>query len=111
MYALLVRAKGNAVTGSDVHDAWAAWALDAKPDHPAIYPFDELDRETQMKDDLFVGALRRVAALCCFGHDLTRSTIPLNRRTLDVYKRITYQRRHHQSWRRAAIGRAVPTSH
>lgn len=62
MYALLVRAKGRSVEGSDVHDAWAAWALMAKPNHSAIQPFEALDAATQAKDDPYVDALRRVAA-------------------------------------------------
>ena len=62
MYALLVRAKGTSVSGSDVHDAWAAWALDAKPDHAAIRPFEDLDGTTRAKDEPYVQALRRVAA-------------------------------------------------
>jgi hypothetical protein len=60
-YALLVRAKGSSVSGSDVHDAWVAWALSAKPNHSAILPFDELDDATQAKDQPYVDALRRVA--------------------------------------------------
>jgi hypothetical protein len=60
-YAVLVRAKGSAVTGSDVHDAWVAWALSAKPSHSAILPFEELDHPTQAKDQPYVDALRKVA--------------------------------------------------
>jgi hypothetical protein len=62
IYAMLVRAKGAQVTASDVHDAWAVWALEAKPDHTAIHPFEDLDPETQAKDDPYVHALRRAAA-------------------------------------------------
>jgi hypothetical protein len=61
MYAVLVRAKGASVTASDVHDAWTAWALSAKPGHAAIQPFEALDGHTQAKDQPYVDALRRVA--------------------------------------------------
>ena len=62
MYAVLIRAKGAAVTASDVHDAWTAWALAAKPDHNALLPYDALDPAVQAKDEPYVAALRRVAA-------------------------------------------------
>ena len=61
MDALLVRAKDTAVSGSDVHDAWTVWALQAKPDHSAIHPFEALDAGTQAKDEPNVDALQRVA--------------------------------------------------
>lgn len=35
-YALLLRAKGVDTQLEDVHDAWAAWASAARPDHPAL---------------------------------------------------------------------------
>lgn len=56
IYALLGRAKGEQVTARDVHDAWAAWALQAKPDHPAIVPFEKLSPETQAKDEPYAAA-------------------------------------------------------
>jgi hypothetical protein len=62
IYAVLVRAKGEAVGASDVHDAWVAWAMTAKPNHDALLPFEELEPATQAKDDPYVLALRRVAA-------------------------------------------------
>ena len=62
IYALLGRAKGEQVTARDVHDAWAAWALQAKPDHPAIVPFEELSPETQAKDEPYAEAIRAVAS-------------------------------------------------
>ena len=34
-YAVLLRAKGPAVTASDVHDAWVAWMLTRDGEHPA----------------------------------------------------------------------------
>ncbi len=62
-----MRAKGIDVTASDVHDAWAAWALEAKPDHSAIHPFEHLDLRTQLKDEPYVAALRRVATMMSSG--------------------------------------------
>lgn len=61
IYALLARSKGATVTAADVHDAWAVWALQAKPDHPAVVPFEELTAETQAKDEPFARAIRDVA--------------------------------------------------
>jgi hypothetical protein len=62
IYAVLVRAKGVSVEGSDVHDAWVAWALTEKPEHGALLPFERLDPSVQIKDEPYVEALRRVAA-------------------------------------------------
>jgi hypothetical protein len=61
IYAVLVRAKGIHVDASDVHDAWTAWALTAKPNHGALLPFEALDGAAQAKDEPYVEALRRVA--------------------------------------------------
>ncbi|RJQ80725.1 hypothetical protein D5S17_06690 [Pseudonocardiaceae bacterium YIM PH 21723] len=61
LYAVLLRAKGTAVTGSDVHDVWAAWRLQTRPGHPSIVPFAELDDPTQRLDEPFAAAIRRVA--------------------------------------------------
>jgi len=62
MYAVLVRAKGVDVQAAEVHDAWTAWALTEKPNHQALLPFEQLDPDTQAKDEPYVLALRRVAA-------------------------------------------------
>ena len=62
IYAVLVRAKGVDVQASDVHDAWTAWALGAKPAHEALLPFEQLDRATQAKDEPYLAALQAVAA-------------------------------------------------
>jgi hypothetical protein len=61
LYAVLLRAKGAAVTADDVHDAWAAWMQSHQPNHTAIQPYDHLDRPTQDEDRPFVQAIRRVA--------------------------------------------------
>lgn len=62
LYAVLALAKGGAVEPSDVHNAWAAWMQERDPDHDALRPFDQLDRETQDADSPFVAAIRAVAA-------------------------------------------------
>jgi hypothetical protein len=61
LYAVLVRAKGEAVTAADVHDGWVAWMSDVNPDHPALLPFAALDPETRLADEPFAEAIRRVA--------------------------------------------------
>jgi hypothetical protein len=62
LYALLARAKGEAVSAEDVHDAWVVWMLERGEEHESLVPFDQLDRETQHEDDPFVRAIRTVAA-------------------------------------------------
>lgn len=61
LYALLVMAKGAAVTPSDVHNAWAVWMQETEPDHRAIRPYEELDAAIQAADGPFVAAIRTVA--------------------------------------------------
>ncbi|MFL6113058.1 MAG: hypothetical protein ACJ786_17125 [Catenulispora sp.] len=61
LYAVLALAKGAAVEPSDVHNAWAAWMRERDPDHNALMPFDQLDREKQDADSPFVAAIRAVA--------------------------------------------------
>ena len=62
LYALLVTTKGTATSLEDVHDAWAAWRLQSKPDHPDLVPFEELTPEVQEYDRQYRDAIRRVAA-------------------------------------------------
>jgi hypothetical protein len=61
LYALLVLAKGKAVTAPDVHNAWAVWMQETDPGHHAIRPFEELDAKTQTADEPFVEAIKVVA--------------------------------------------------
>jgi hypothetical protein len=61
IYAVLLRAKGDAVTQSDIHDAWSLWAASRTPDHPAIVPNVELTEETRLQDEPFVEAVRKAA--------------------------------------------------
>lgn len=53
--ALVLREEG--ICNEDVHDAWSAWRLDDKPDHPAIVPFDQLTPEVQELDTKFRDAI------------------------------------------------------
>ncbi len=62
IYAVLALAKGAEVTIEDVHDAWAAWECDRKPQSPSIVPFDRLRPDVQRMDEPFVEAIRHVAA-------------------------------------------------
>ncbi len=61
LYAVLMRAKGESVTLSDVHDAWAAWILGTEGHHKSLVPFESLDPETQREDSPYVEAIRRAA--------------------------------------------------
>ncbi len=62
IYAVLALARGAEVTIEDVHDAWAAWECDRKPQSPSIVPFDRLRPEVQRMDEPFVEAIRQVAS-------------------------------------------------
>jgi hypothetical protein len=59
LYALLGRVKGEAITASDVHDAWSAWMLNRGESHDSLGPFDALAPETQAEDEPFAEAIRR----------------------------------------------------
>ncbi len=61
IYAVLVLAKGPEVTAKDVHDAWAAWECDRKPESQSIVPFDQLAPSVQRIDEPFVEAIRQAA--------------------------------------------------
>ncbi len=61
LYALLLLAKGAAVTAPDVHNAWAVWMQETDPGHHAIRPFDELGPAAQASDEPFAAAIRSVA--------------------------------------------------
>jgi hypothetical protein len=61
LYALLLLAKGQAVTAPDVHNAWTVWMQEIEPDHCAIIPFEELDPVAQASDEPFASAIRSVA--------------------------------------------------
>lgn len=58
IYAVLLLAKGQDVTSSDVHDAWAAWMQIRGIRHPSMIPYDELSSDIQREDDIFAAAIR-----------------------------------------------------
>jgi hypothetical protein len=60
-YAVLLLAKGEAVTPEDVHNAWVAWAASMGGDRESMVPFSELPPGTQAEDSPFVIAIRTVA--------------------------------------------------
>ena len=64
MYAVLALVKGIGVTAKDVHDAWAAWECDRKPQAPSIVPFVQLPAETQRLDEPFVAAIHAAVSEC-----------------------------------------------
>lgn len=61
-YAVLLLAKGGAVTVEDVHNAWVAWMAGRGEEHESMVPFAELPASTQAEDMPFVVAIRSVAA-------------------------------------------------
>ena len=60
-YAVLLLAKGEAVTSEDVHNAWVAWMVGRREQHESMVPFAELPIETQAQDSPFVLAIRTIA--------------------------------------------------
>jgi hypothetical protein len=62
-YALLALVKGDQTTLEDVHDAWSLWRWRARPDHPALLPFERLPAEIQELDQPYLDAIVRVAGL------------------------------------------------
>ncbi len=61
MYAVLMLAKGEAVTREDVHNAWVAWKESTGEEHESMVPFADLPLGTQGEDSPFVLAIRSVA--------------------------------------------------
>lgn len=61
IYAVLARAKGQATTSEDVHDAWAAWQVARDPSHAALVPYAELPAETRSEDTPFLTAIRKAS--------------------------------------------------
>ena len=61
LYAVLLRAKGVAVTQVDVHDAWSAWMSNRQPDHESLVPHSDLAYDVQKEDQVFVDAIRAAA--------------------------------------------------
>lgn len=98
IYAVLLRAKGESVTHSDVHDAWSAWMVGQNPDHESLVPYSDLPEEVRNQDAVFTAAIRRASA----GLENSESTRPsfleilfpsgppaddkATQQTLDLYK-------------------------
>ena len=61
IYAVLLLAKGSAVTAEDVHNAWAAWMSTTDPGHDAIVPFAELSSDVAADDVPYVDAIHAIA--------------------------------------------------
>lgn len=65
LYALLGLVKGTEVTLRDVHDAWAVWRTQTRPDHPDLVPFDMVPPKVQQLDEPYrlaiVRAVQRVS--------------------------------------------------
>ncbi len=66
VYALLVLVKGQNVTLKDVHDAWSVninqtWDFETNGNHRSLRPFDELTKEIQDKDQMYVDAIKKTA--------------------------------------------------
>jgi hypothetical protein len=62
LYAVLALTKGTGTTMEDVHDSWALWRAQTRPDHPSIVPFGDLPPEVQELDRPYMEAIRAVAA-------------------------------------------------
>lgn len=62
-YAGLVLIMGDEVTMQDVHLAWALWTVRFNQSHHCLVPFDELPDYERGKDQLYVDAIRKVAAM------------------------------------------------
>ncbi|GAB7188904.1 hypothetical protein ATKI12_9018 [Kitasatospora sp. Ki12] len=61
IYAVLLQAKGEAVTDEDVHNAWTAWTQATDDTHRALVPFAELDAPTRALDAPYTRAIRTAA--------------------------------------------------
>lgn len=65
LYALLVLVQGVNTTLEDVHDAWAVWTQNSRPDHKSLVPFKELTSEVQELDRKYRDAIVRVSEKYC----------------------------------------------
>ena len=61
VYAVLALTKGDAVTPSDVHDAWCALGAHDPSDADNMVPFRELPEAVKRRDDPFATAIRTVS--------------------------------------------------
>lgn len=60
-YALVALTWGQQTSCLEVHDAWALWRNDTRPDHPDLIPFQHLSAEVQELDEKYAVAIREVA--------------------------------------------------
>lgn len=60
-YAVLLLAKGEDISGEDIHNTWVAWMAARGQEHESMRPFSELPLSTKDEDSPFVLAIRRVA--------------------------------------------------
>jgi hypothetical protein len=60
VYAVLLLAKGDSVTGEDVHNAWVAWMLTQNKMHESMVPFSSLPANVRDEDSPYVRAIRSV---------------------------------------------------
>lgn len=63
LYTLLVFVKGINTSKKDVHDAWAIWRNNNKPEHESLVPFWELSNSVQELDREYADAIRETAEL------------------------------------------------
>lgn len=61
LYTLIVFLKGKEATLENIHDAWAIWRNNTKPDHKSIIPFKELTEEIQEMDREYTEAIQATA--------------------------------------------------
>ena len=59
IYAVVSLVVGGDVTAANVHDAWAAWALERHPSHPSIRPFQGLPEDVRRKGERYADAIRQ----------------------------------------------------
>ncbi len=58
LYALLLKAKGTAVTESDIHDAWSVWMAQREATHESLVPYEKLPPTVRDQDAVFAHAVR-----------------------------------------------------
>lgn len=61
LYAVLARAKGAAVTRSDVHDAWSAWMAEREPKHSSLVQYGDLGEAAREETKILVRAIQDAA--------------------------------------------------
>lgn len=61
-YALLVHTTGTGTSLEHVHDAWALWRAQTRPEHPDLVPFAQLSAQVADYDQPYRDAIRTVAA-------------------------------------------------